>query len=223
MDNLDFQQLMEKYNRELLEMQKKSKPLDEPMPEPSPGPLPVEPPQEPEPVPEQPEEPQQPKSNEPVYNHNIRLDNEFVSPRNETRTIQISPSESPEDSIGRLQVQVYVSDRAEPVQNALVVVAASDRIDAEPITFYTNNSGETPVIELPTVSASLSQQPEDFRPYSSYDVTVSSDGYFTIQSRHLPVFEGQVSILPVQMIPLPENYLGNQVLIYDDSASGQQL
>ncbi len=205
---------------ELLEMQKRSAPPPESVaPEPEILELETQN-QEPEVMRDEPEIAQ---DEPPVLNNGIVLNNSFVPPVNDTQNAPDTPSGENENSVGYLQVQVFVSDRAEPIENAIVVITPSLESDNVPLTFYTDNSGKTPIIDLATVSASLSQQPEDFSPFSTYDITTSASGYFTIQNKNLPVFDGQTSLLPVRMIPLPENYSGDEVLVYDESSSEKQL
>lgn len=86
-----------------------------------------------------------------------------------------------------------------PVAGAKVVVSGGGNV----YTFVTDNSGASPKIELPSPPRSLSLMPnQGATPYSSYDVTVSANDYFTVEVKSIPIFEGIVSVQDVNMIPL---------------------
>ena len=68
----------------------------------------------------------------------------------------------------------------------------------------TNSVGQTEKIALPTKSASLSEVPGNLKPYISYNVFASKEGYFDSDVINVPIFEGVTSIQPINLIPLSE-------------------
>jgi len=89
---------------------------------------------------------------------------------------------------GSLQVNVYVADAGDPVQNAAVSV--TQRGVTEPaLQLVTDSSGQTPVVDLAAPPLSYSLSPDNPRPYSEYDVYCNVEGYQPVK------IEG-VQILP---------------------------
>ena len=117
------------------------------------------------------------------------------------------------DATGSLLVRVFTTNQISPLKNATVLVSFEDESGEKLIkSATTNQSGETPVFTLPTVPFDDSQMPSQSPPYATYEVRVSADGFFTIDSINVPIFAGESSTLPVEMLPLPENYTGSIVL-----------
>ena len=78
----------------------------------------------------------------------------------------------------------------------------------------TDESGNTPLIalEAPPKALSLSPNPES-RPYALYDAEINKEGYYTVVSRDIQVYPDTTSILPVNMMPLPDT---EEALKYPD-------
>ncbi len=108
--------------------------------------------------------------------------------------------------IGYLYVKVTAGDNALPIEGATVTVT-SGRGDKTILisTQTTGKSGETSRIELPAPSRELSQSPGNKNTYAKYNVRIDYPGYYTVENIDVPVFDGQLSIQPTQMIPLPLN------------------
>jgi hypothetical protein len=107
---------------------------------------------------------------------------------------------------GRLLVRVRTADGALPVAGAAVTVTGADAQNAA--VYYrqtTDESGNTPPIPLSAPPAADSLTPDNGggRPFALYDVGVVLDGYYTHESRGVPVFDGVLSSLPVALLPLP--------------------
>lgn len=120
-------------------------------------------------------------------------------------------------STGQLLVNVRTALGALPVEGALVTVTGS----GEPIRSYTDISGASERIELPTPDLALSLTPGSAtQPYSSYDVRVDADGFYTVRTVSVPVFPGIVSVQNINMIPI-QGFNGSDVpedqLNFDES------
>lgn len=107
----------------------------------------------------------------------------------------------PETTTGRLLVNVRIERGYLPVPNARVVIQPTDG-SMEPLTFYTDSSGQTPEIELPTPPLAYSESPDEPLPYSEYIITTDAEGYGTSIVEGTEILPGELSIQAVQMYPL---------------------
>lgn len=99
--------------------------------------------------------------------------------------------------VGYLRFQITTAQGMLPVHNAVVTVSKSlgeDYFVSKVL--YSDESGQTAVLALPTPSA---QFPQGGLPYSLYDVKVTESGHKTIEVYSIPVFEGITSIQPIHM------------------------
>ena len=119
---------------------------------------------------------------------------------------------------GYLKVRVMLADNALPVRGASVTVTTGAGEGAVLINKQTTNvSGETEIIELPTPPKELSLTPGNENTFAKYNVRVDLPGYYTVENIDVPVFDGQVSLQPTQMIPLPlSDNSDKRVTIYED-------
>ena len=110
------------------------------------------------------------------------------------------------DEFGYLIVQVSAADEGIPIANAQVVV--SKLIDSEEHlvqVLYTNENGRTEMIELPAPPKANSLRPGySGDVYSRYNIRTSKPGFVPVNDINVPIFSGQRSIQPVNMIPLEE-------------------
>ena len=125
---------------------------------------------------------------------------------------------SQNSGIGYLKVMVTAADNALPIEGATVTVTSITGGNTTLINKQTtNNSGETERIELPAPPKELSLTPGNSNTYAKYNVRVDFPGYYTVENVDVPVFDGQVSMQPTQMIPLPLNEKsGKKVTVYED-------
>lgn len=104
---------------------------------------------------------------------------------------------------GTLRFRTYTARNALPVKGARVVV--SKVIGGSRHTFYdllTDNSGQSPVLEMPAPSGELSQTPTAaVQPYALYDADITADGFIPVAVRSLPVFEGILSVQRIALVP----------------------
>jgi len=114
------------------------------------------------------------------------------------------------ESIGFLVVSARTANGAIPIENALVNIYENIEDNGAMQNGYllhtlkTNSLGQTEKIALPTKSASLSTEPGNARPFLSYNVFVSSEGFFDSDVINVPIFQGITSIQPVNLIPVSE-------------------
>lgn len=121
---------------------------------------------------------------------------------------------------GRFGVRAFSAGAAYPVAGSLVFVRGR-RADGESYTvavLETDESGRTPLIMLETPPKSFSLAPGGGTPYALYDVEVSHRDYYTVVTRDVQVYPETTSVLPVNMIPLPdtagsEKYPSSNIII----------
>ena len=112
---------------------------------------------------------------------------------------------------GYLKVRVTTGDNALPIENATVTVSKGSGSAKELINKQsTDKNGETQQISLPAPPKELSQTPGNTNTYSKYNVRVDYTGYYSVENIDVPVFDGQLSIQPTQMIPLPLDSLNGK-------------
>ena len=120
--------------------------------------------------------------------------------------------------IGYLKVMVTAADNALPKEGATVTVTSGVGENATLINKQTTGrSGETVQIELPTPPKELSLTPGNTNTFAKYNVRIDFPGYYTLENIDVPVFDGQVSMQPAQMIPLPVGDInGKKMTVYEN-------
>lgn len=107
---------------------------------------------------------------------------------------------------GTLAVRVGLGSGAYPLPGAIVRIKGSDDDNTGVVfSLETDSSGKTANVRLPTPKKSLSLAPEpEARPYSTYTVEITKEGYYPISVTDVAMFPGVFATLPVNMIPLAE-------------------
>lgn len=105
---------------------------------------------------------------------------------------------------GTFYVRTYSAGGALPVEGALVRIrGASEENRGFARSYLTDISGVTDVVSLPTPPKYLSEIPNTRDiPYSSYDVEVLKDGFYTKHYYNVAMFSDTEAVLPVLMIPV---------------------
>jgi len=102
---------------------------------------------------------------------------------------------------GTLKIFTTAGGETIPVEN--VSYAIKDKQGNILFNGTTNQNGESEVYTLDTLPAELSLTPNPgFFPYSVYDVLVEKPGFVTTKIIDVEIFDGQQTILPVEMLPL---------------------
>lgn len=107
--------------------------------------------------------------------------------------------------IGYIQFQVYQNSPLRgilPVANAKITVSKSigDSYFISKV-LWTNIDGKSDPVPLPTVQGNLSLTPGNGRLYSTYNATVEAQNFLTTDVFDISVYEGVVSIQPINLIP----------------------
>lgn len=107
---------------------------------------------------------------------------------------------------GWLQVRVTSARGAFPIEGAVVMVltdpnAGSGEQSSVIRTLRTDRSGLTETVPLPAPPRYLSQTPGSAKPYATYNISVSKEGYYDVEGLGIPVFDGVVSTQAVNLLP----------------------
>ena len=107
----------------------------------------------------------------------------------------------PYTSEGYIIVNVVAANEALPIENARVSIKGNDDQNKDDeFLLFTNESGLTELIALRTPEKALSLTPGNAAGYSSYNLSVSKDGYYTREFVHIPIFSGVTSLQRINLI-----------------------
>lgn len=118
---------------------------------------------------------------------------------------------------GSMKVQVYSGREAFPVVSANVQVTKD--FDDGIYVYYdllTDTSGIAEDISLVTPDSKMAQEDNLFVPYSTYTVKVTHPNFITTVYTNVPVFDGIMSIQPVNLIPKTGTPVDDEEIIYTD-------
>lgn len=104
---------------------------------------------------------------------------------------------------GSLQVSVVSTLGLIPVVGATVEISYTGDPDSPIVTLTTDDSGQTPTIELPTppLELSLDSSAEE-QPYSEFNIKVTAEGYEPVLVSGSEMFADQYSLQPIRMNPI---------------------
>jgi hypothetical protein len=106
---------------------------------------------------------------------------------------------------GNIVVNITTAGGALPSEGAVVRVSGADSNNGGIIySFLTDADGTIRNVELPAPPRvdSLLPGPKE-TPYALYDIKVSLEGYYTFRISDVAVFEGETSVVPINLIPMP--------------------
>ena len=131
---------------------------------------------------------------------------ETRQPRGTEPQEQLPPQQPPQRpaGMGYLVVQVTTASSAIPLAGARVSISETERANVL-YELTSGRDGRTERISLPTVPRGASQRPEDGRPFTTYIITVTADGYGTAIYQNVPIFDGITAIQQANLVPVPEN------------------
>lgn len=107
-------------------------------------------------------------------------------------------------AIGYLMMQARTAHDAVPLSGVQISV-----LDDEQNRVYelvTDENGETRSVSLETVDKSYSQN-QNFAgtPYVTYNVLAQAEGFNTLFVTDIPIFDGELAVLPLSLVPMLEN------------------
>lgn len=117
---------------------------------------------------------------------------------------------------GRLQINVTSTLGLIPIENATVTISYTGIPDVAIERLTTDSSGQTQTIDLPAPPFEYSQQPEEPRPYSEYNVMVEAPGYETVMVSGTEILPEVTALQPIRMIPLEEQTGSEEDIVIPD-------
>ena len=106
---------------------------------------------------------------------------------------------------GFLIVQVTTANTAIPLGGASVTVTRDEPESAEILyVLKTGEDGRTVRMSLDAPPRASSLSPGNARPFATYNIQVSIEGYERAEYNHVPVFDGITAIQQANLAPLPE-------------------
>ncbi|MDR0974813.1 MAG: hypothetical protein LBL80_03870 [Ruminococcus sp.] len=174
-------------------------------PEPTPAP---KPPDQKPPAPPAPKPPQPPVP--PPGSPGLQVpDTGYIEvPQYQTPDTGYIEAPAPGEAMGYLRTQVYASNRAIPIEGALVLITefTDDGRTNLVRMLVTDESGYTETVPLPVPVYDLDRYPAPGdKPFRDYRMSVYKEGYYIVPDVKIPIFAGVKSLQPIQMVPLREN------------------
>lgn len=113
------------------------------------------------------------------------------------------PEIGPSPYVGYLRVFVFTGQTAEPLQGATVSVTRKqgERDDLY-ATATTNIDGFTPILPLPSVNPALTMRPDIPSPYIAYDIRVDALGFQPVIYENVPIYGNNYVTQSASMLPL---------------------
>lgn len=98
---------------------------------------------------------------------------------------------------GQLSFELYDSTVAMPIANGSIIVR--DTLGNEVYSGFTDESGQSEIIELDTVSVDYSLSPDEPQPYTLYNAEITADGYKNVLINGIQVFPDSTAIQRIYM------------------------
>ena len=197
---LNLQELIRRYNEEMLEMHARQQSSPTPDEQPTADTATV-----PEPLPDFRRDlaamaAEVITDNEPTFPY---TDDDLNGQPPYPQTPTAPPSVGEQPYTGYLRVYVFSGNGAEPLPGARVAVS---RREGESDTLFANvitdRDGFTPVIPLPTVNPALTMRPDVPSPFVLYNIEVTVDGFVPATYDNVPIYGNTYVTQPAAMVPL---------------------
>ena len=108
---------------------------------------------------------------------------------------------TPNDQIdeGALKVQVVARGSNVPIQNATITISYSGDPESSVEEVTTDDSGMSEQIALAAPPLEYSMEPGENQPFSQYNVSVTAEGFRTVNVSGIEVFSNEVSLQEIRM------------------------
>ena len=105
---------------------------------------------------------------------------------------------------GYLTSRIYTSSL--PVEGAVITVIKRENGRQEIVgKRTTDKNGLIAPITIPAPDEALSMEPSDAVVFSTVDVRVDKEGFYTVEIKDVQIFGGQTTVVDTPLIPLPDN------------------
>lgn len=122
-------------------------------------------------------------------------------PAYHSKPFQLHPAQMETQSMGRLQINLTAALTYTPIPGATVRIAYTGNPEQIVEELSTDESGQTPSIELPTPPRDYSLEPEAQQPYSEYTLNISAPGYEDFVIAGTQLLSGETAIQPASLMP----------------------
>ena len=117
-------------------------------------------------------------------------------------SVPVMPTQVSAASYGRLQLAVTGRNDYTPIENALIQVTDTGNPDNIIEELTTDNSGETPTIELPAPPVSYSMESGSAQPYAEYNFTIQAEGYASLTISGAQILSDVTALQNARLMPL---------------------
>ncbi len=117
-------------------------------------------------------------------------------------SVPVMPAQVSAAAFGRLQLSVTGRNDFTPIENATIQVTDTGNPDNIIEELTTDNSGETPVIELPAPPVSYSMESGSAQPYSEYNFTIQAEGYASLTISGAQILADVTALQNARLTPL---------------------
>ncbi|MGN1418043.1 MAG: hypothetical protein ACI4W6_01795 [Acutalibacteraceae bacterium] len=150
--------------------------------------------------------PHQGTENQKVQNNESESVKDEPTEENTKEDLQNNNTNIDPDNMGTglLRVQVYAANQVYPISSAYVTVTDTND-DKIYFQGYTNTDGIVDNISLPAPIKTMSESPSRTKPYSQYNVTVEHPRFISRKYKGVPVFSTIKSVQAVQLVPSDNN------------------
>ncbi|MGN0468344.1 MAG: hypothetical protein ACI4GY_06450 [Acutalibacteraceae bacterium] len=162
--------------------------------------------------------PQQEKENEKIQNNEqVSVKNEAIEEDMNEDLQNINTDTDPDNmGTGLLRVQVYAANQVYPISSAYVTVTDTND-DKIYFQGYTDTDGIVDNISLPAPIRTMSESPSRIKPYAQYNVTVEHPRFISRKYKGVPVFSTIKSVQAVQLVPSDNNGTDSETVTESES------
>lgn len=121
---------------------------------------------------------------------------------------------------GQLLINVSSSIAPLPVENARLSISYTNVNQGTIEELTTDSSGQSEIITLPAPNPELSQEPQEIRPYSEYDITVTAEGYYPLTITGTQILADAQAIQNIALTPMEFTRTTSDILIPDHTLYG---
>jgi len=115
---------------------------------------------------------------------------------------------------GTIRVTVVSNLGQFPIENATVTISYTGEPDTPVAVLTTNESGQTPIIQLQAPPLELSLEADnEIQPYSEYNIVVTADGYEPVYVSGSEILSGQLSLQPIRMTPVENGNVSEEIVV----------
>ncbi len=113
----------------------------------------------------------------------------------------IFPTQTETANFGQLRLSVTTQNNYTPIENATIQIADTGNPENIIEELTTDDSGQTPTIELPAPPLEYSLEAGSAQPYSEYNFTIQAEGYSTLTISGAQILTDATALQNIRMTP----------------------